>query len=96
MEIRQAFEKRFGEGKVHHVFDYPVQDHRYPIPVARVVTVRGSNWLIDYSPRLDFSDGEKKKTENGTWGFRCRNCWFRNAWHKVKSDKGIFKKLWRG
>jgi len=59
MEIRDALEKRFGKEKVRQVFDYPIQDHLYPIPVARVVSVRGRNWLIDYAPRVDFRDGEK-------------------------------------
>jgi hypothetical protein len=59
MEIRQSFEKRFGEEKVHQVFDNPNSELRYGIPMARVVTVRGKNWQVDYSPRVDFTDGEQ-------------------------------------
>ncbi|MCX6814946.1 MAG: hypothetical protein NTY20_04845 [Candidatus Aenigmarchaeota archaeon] len=59
MEIRQAFEKRFGEEKVHQVFDNPNSELRYGIPMARVVTVRGRNWQVDYTPRVDFTNGEE-------------------------------------
>jgi hypothetical protein len=59
MEIREAFEKRFGKEKVHRVFDNPNSELSYGIPMARVVTVRGRNWQVDYTPRVDFTDGEE-------------------------------------
>jgi len=59
MEIRDALEKRFGKEKVHQVFDNPNSDFECKIPMARVVTVCGSKWQVDYTPRIDFMDGGK-------------------------------------
>jgi len=56
MEVRQALERRFGKEKVHKVVDNPYSDLRCEIPMARVVTVRGSKWQVDYNPRADFTD----------------------------------------
>ena len=59
MEIRDALEKRFGEEKVRQVFDNLNSDFHCKIPMARVVTVRGNKWQVDYTPRVDFTNGEE-------------------------------------